>query len=283
MLFRQLCLSRHQKTPVTTHYELYRNAWRYDAAPHEEQQIDKQQCKALLKRGGLLVRNTFAFDQPDESHFWYVIKDRFGGFNELNTRDRNKVRHALNRFDYRLISHELLLHKGYKIIRETYDDYCVNDRKMNKHVFAQYIAQRSGYGFEHWGIFLKDTETLVGYGIIHCWNDCGELGATGILTEYKHDASYPYYGLYHLWNQHYLSKRQFRYLSDGARSISEHSHIHDFLEQHFGFRKAYCQLEIHYKWWVKWAVKILYPHRNSIKNPRIKAILNMESMRKGEK
>ncbi len=72
-------------------------------------------------------------------------------------------------------------------------------------------------------------------------------------------------------------------MADGARSITEHSHIQDFLMQNLNFRKAYCQLEVHYKWWMKIAVKMMYPFRKIITLPRIKAILNMEAMQRGEK
>lgn len=264
-------------------YQLYRNAWRYDEAPHEECQLEPSEWKALLKQGGLLVRNTYDFDQAEESHFWFIIKDKFSGIDELHSRDRNKVRHAFGIFDYRIIPHEILKQKGYNITKETFEDYPISDRKMNKKIFAQFIEERSGKEFEHWGIFEKGTDNLVGYGIVHCWDCCCEMGATGILTEYKRNASYPYYGLYHFWSQHYLEERRFKYISDGARTITEHSQIHDFLIQHFGFRKAYCRLEIHYQWWMKVAVNLLYPFRNIIKSPRVKAVLNMEAMRRGKK
>ena len=264
-------------------YQLYRKAWRYGEAPHKEQRLEENEWQALLKQGGLLVRNTYAFDQQEASHFWFIIKDKYEGFDELHVRDRNKVRHAFEMFDYRIIPHVVLKQQGWAITEETFEDYPVTDREMNEKVFAQFIEERCGEGFEHWGIFEKETGKLVGYGIVHCWDDCCELGATGIMTEYKRNASYPYYGLYQTWNQHYFEDRKFNYISDGARSISEHSNIQDFLEQHFGFRKAYCQLEIHYQWWMKWLVNLLYPFRKIIKTPRGKAILNMESMQRGEK
>ena len=84
-------------------------------------------------------------------------------------------------------------------------------------------------------------------------------------------------------NQYYLQEKGFRYVTDGSRTITEHSQIQDFLIQNFNFRKAYCQLEVHYCWWMKIAVKILYPFRKIIPLPRVKAILNMEAMQRGEK
>ena len=84
-------------------------------------------------------------------------------------------------------------------------------------------------------------------------------------------------------NEYYLGEKKYRYVADGARSITEHSHIQDFLIQNFNFRKAYCQLEVHYCWWMKLAVKMLYPFRKIIPLQRVKAILNMEAMQRGEK
>jgi hypothetical protein len=84
-------------------------------------------------------------------------------------------------------------------------------------------------------------------------------------------------------NQYYLQEKGCLYVTDGTRSVSEHSNIQPFMEEKFNFRKAYCQLAVHYCWWLKIAVKILYPFRKIITLPRIKAILNMEAMQRGEK
>ena len=84
-------------------YHLYRKAWRFSGAPHEEPKLNKEEKKVLLKQGGLLVRNTYDFDCQEETSFWYIIKDRFGDMEELSPRVRNKVRHAQNSFNYRLI------------------------------------------------------------------------------------------------------------------------------------------------------------------------------------
>ena len=84
-------------------------------------------------------------------------------------------------------------------------------------------------------------------------------------------------------NQYYLQEKGFRYVTDGARSITEHSHIQDYLIEKFHFRKAYCHLSVYYQWWLKIVVKLLYPFRKIISLPRIRAILNMEAMQRGEK
>lgn len=256
-------------------FHLYRKAWRFSGAPHEEPRLTQEECRALLRQGGLLVRNTFDFDSQEESKFWFVIKDLFEGIDELSSRVRNKIRHAQKTFDYRLIDQDLLLEKGYPIIAETYADYAITDRTMNETVFVEYLHQ---HAFDCWGVFDKESGALAGFSLVRLWNDSCEYDLSGMMTRYKHNGSYPYYGLYHAMNEYYLQEKGFKYVSDGTRSITEHSQIHEFLIQNFNFRKAYCHLAVHYNWWMKIAVKILYPFRKIIPIPQVKAILNMERM-----
>lgn len=258
-----------------TDFHLYRNAWRFSGAPHEEPKLTKGECRALLKQGGLLVRNTYSFDNPEETTFWFVIKDRFEGFDELPSRVRNKIRHAETAFDYRLIDQALLKEQGFPILVDTFADYAVTDRTIDEAGFKAYL---DAYRFDYWGVFDKESSELVGFSCVRRWDDSCEYDLSGMMTRYKRDGSYPYYGLYHAMNKYYLGDQGFRYVSDGSRSITEHSNIHDFLIQNFNFRKAYCHLQVQYNWWMKIAVKLLYPFRNLIKRPKVKAILNMESM-----
>ena len=264
-------------------YHLYRNAWRFAGPPHEEQKLDKEAYSNLLSMYGLLVRNTYKFDCQEETCFWYVIKDHYEGLDALSSRTRNKIHHAFNHFEYRLIPFEELKEKGYQIIDETYADYPVHDRKMNHDVFMEYLDQCHENPFDYWGIFDKETQQMVGFCTVELWENCCEYGMTGILSKYKKNGYYPYYGLYHHLNGYYLEQQKFKYVSDSARTITEHSHIQDFLIQNFNFRKAYCQLVVHYQWWMKLVVKMLYPFRKIISLPRIKAILNMEAMQRGKK
>ena len=263
-------------------YSIYRNAWRFTGPPHEEQKLDKEAYSNLLSMGGLLVRNTYDFDCQKETCFWYVIKDRFGGLEELPSRVRNKVRNAFDNFGYQHITYDTMVKKAYPIIEETYADYPVHDRKMNPEIFRHYLDECKETAFDFWGIFEKESGELVGFCTVRLWEKSCEYGVTGILSKYKKSGYYPYYGLYHYLNSYYLEKQGFDYVSDSARTITEHSQIQDFLIQNFNFRKAYCRLEIHYKWWMKVAVKVLYTFRKMIPLQRVKAILNMEAMQRGQ-
>ena len=263
-------------------FYLYRKAWRFDGAPHEEPLLLENDWKALLKKGGLLVRNTYNFDQEKESHFWYVIKDTFQGLDDFSSNERNKIRRAVKTLTFKKVSINLLKSEGWNILQATYEDYAVSDRTMDETVFLDYLSACEKQDFDYWGIF--DQEKLIGFCTVWIWlPDSCEYGLIGILPEYKHNNTYPYYGLFYKMNEYYLGEKKYRYVTDGARSITEHSHIQDFLIQNFGFRKAYCQLAVHYQWWMKIVVNLLYPFRKIITLPRIKEILNLEAMQRGEK
>ena len=108
-------------------YSLYRKAWRFEGAPHEETQLKDGDWKALLKEDGLLVRNTYNFDCQEETCFWNLIKDHFGGEEELSSNTKNRVKKALEYFDFRLIDLSLIQNSGYAVLKETFDDYANPD------------------------------------------------------------------------------------------------------------------------------------------------------------
>lgn len=45
--------------------------------------------------GGIFIRNVYDFDTNYETSFWYVIKDSFGGMEELSSKMRNQVKNVL--------------------------------------------------------------------------------------------------------------------------------------------------------------------------------------------
>ena len=225
-----------------------------------------------------MVRNTFDFDCKEETGFWYVIKDSFGGMEELSSNERNKVRRSLQVFDFILVDIELIRQKAFPILKATFVDYNITDRNMNESIFNEYLDNCGKEKFDFWGAFDKETQELVGFCAIRVWDDSCEYGIIGFLPQYKHNATYPYYGFFYIMNEYYLDNQKFKYVIDGARSITEHSNIQPFLEQNFKFRKAYCKLKIRYKWWFGAIVRILLPFRNIIWNRNVKAVLNMHKM-----
>ena len=257
---------------------LYRHAWRFDGAPHQETRLETSEWKALLRKGGLLVRNTYDFDCQEPTQFWNLIKDHFGGLEELTGGTRNRVLKSLEQLDFKRIDIDLIQEKGYPILKATFEDYVTVDRPMNVEVFQDYLKHCQNKEYEYWGVFDQRDGQFIGFCANRLWEEAVEYGVIGIVPSYKHNGSFPYYGLFYCMNQYYLQTQHLRYVTDGSRSITEHSNIQPFLEEKFLFRKSYCKLEVHYRWWMALLVKLLYPFRKIIAIPKIKAILNMESM-----
>jgi hypothetical protein len=261
-------------------YYLYKGFWRFAEAPHREIRLKEKSVQHLFAQGGLFVRNTHHFDCQEITSFWYIVKDCFGGFDELSSNTRRKVRKALRCIEYKIIDKEFLKRNGYSVYLETLKAYSADGSALSEEAFVDIVDMHC---VECWGCFDKNTHAFVGFSINYNWNDACGYDLLAILPEYRHNASYIYYGLIYSMNEYYLSKKQFRYVSDGSRSITEHSGVQQWLIKYFAFRKAYCQLEVHYRWWMKLAVKMLYPFRKIIPLQRVKAILNMEAMQRGEK
>ena len=55
------------------------------------------------------------------------------------------------------------------------------------------------------------------------------------------------------------------YLCDGSRSINHETAFQDYLEKYFGFRKAYCRLNLRFRPGVGMAARCLYPFRHALK------------------
>lgn len=257
---------------------IYRHAWRYNGSPDCEPELSNTQCKDLLKEGGWMVRNTFDFDCKNETSFWYIIKDSFDGLEELTSNVRRKIHKAGQYYEYKRIDYQTIKDYGYPIIQSTFVDYKVKDRMMNENVFNKYLDYCSKNKFDYWGIYNKATQELVGFCMVHIWDNCCEYGVTAIWPEYKRNATYPYYGLYHTMNEYYLGELKHKYVTDSARSITEHSNIQPYLEQNFNFRKAYCKLRMSYKWWFGIIVRLLYNFKAIIPSRNVRAVLNMHGM-----
>lgn len=255
-------------------YELYKHAWIYGGAPHTEQRLTDGQTLSLLREGGWMVRNTYDFDMPDQTLFWYVIKDRFGGMEELSAKTRNQVRRGTAHYSIRQITKEELAEKGYAIYCAAAKAYKSAAKAPTPTEFQDRIRTADD-NIEYWGAFNQNNE-LVAFAINKTGKDyCNYQTLKALPEDMK---NYVYYALIYEMSRYYLQERRLKYVLDGARSITEHSNIQPFLEEKFNFRKAYCHLSIHYQWWFGILVKCLYPFRKIIKIPQIQAVLAMHAM-----
>lgn len=259
-------------------YKLYKHAWIDKCAPHHGEKLSQDDIRLLLSNGGVMVRNTYDFDCKEETSFWYVIKDKFGGMEELSSRSRGKVRRSLKTYDVRRVSAQELLAVGLPIYQEACKSYKVKADIITKQQFEDRIASCEKAGnTDFWCLYDRTTSAAVALAINTVYGDCCEYNTLKCKPSAMHNSTYPYYGLLYEMNRYYLEELGMKYVNDGSRSITEHSNIQPFLMETFRFRKAYCRLQVEYKWWMRLVVDILYPFRKIIPSLAVKSVLRMES------
>lgn len=259
-------------------YRYYKGAWIYAQNLHEEQKLSEKEVRRLLRHKGIMVRNVYDFDTTQETSFWYVIKDSFGGMEELSSKMRNQVKRCFKTMRVEKISAEYLLENGYEVFVQASENYRIKSVPPTINEFKERIL--NGSENEFWGVIDIDTNKLVAFSMNTVTPESCEYRTMKAIPKYQ--KLYAYYGLIYEMNRYYLDERKVMYVNDGARSITNHSNIQPFLIDKFNFRKAYCHLDMKYKWWLNLAVKCLYPFRKNINIRQIRSFLDMEAMARGQ-
>lgn len=259
-------------------YRCYKGAWIFAHDPHLEPKLSETEVAALMQKGGMIVRNAYDFDCDEETSFWYVIKDSFGGMEELSSKMRNQVKKCFKTVRVEKISAEYLLENGYEVFVAASDSYRIKAVPPTKEEFEARL--RNAAENEYLGVIDIDTDKLVAFSMNAVTSESCEYRTMKAIPKYQ--KLYAYYGLIYEMNRFYLEERGVKYVNDGGRSITNHSNIQPFLIDKFNFRKAYCNFDIHYKWWLGMAIKCLYPFRKIVPMCQVKALLDMEAMARGE-
>jgi len=258
-------------------YRLYKGTWIFKQDPNREKELSRKDADELLSQGGLMVRNTYNFDCSEETNFWYVIKDSFGGMEELSSKMRNQVKKCFKTMRFARLSPKDLKENGYSVFVEASKSYKVESVPPTREEFNTRIDNAEENEF--WGCFEIETDKLVAFSMNAVTNESCEYRTMKAIPAYQ--KQYAYYGLIYGMNRYYLEERKLKYVNDGGRSITNHSNIQPFLIDKFNFRKAYCQLRIVYKPWFGVVIKVLFPFRMFIKHPRASAILRQEAWARG--
>lgn len=263
-------------------YKSYNKGVIFRGAPHSEKQLGKEDCKVLMKKyNGLFIRNIYNFDTTEETSFWFIIKDSFYGMDELKSKIRNQIRRAQNTLDILPISKEYLLQNGYNVYLASYKRYKdVITKPISEDLWIKQVFNSNTGNTEYWGAITKETQKLIAYAENLIQDNICKYAALKADPEYL-NKYFPFYGLIYLMNEHYLVERKMRYVTDGARSVTEHSNIQSFLGK-FNFRKAYCKLVISYHPLLKVLIELLYPFRRITPIRKIKYLLTFEAMQRGD-
>lgn len=81
-----------------------------------------------------------------KTSFWFVIKDSFGGMEELSSKMRNQVRKSLKTYDVCRVSASEILRVGFPIFQTALENYKVKAAQINMETFETRIRQSEKAG-----------------------------------------------------------------------------------------------------------------------------------------
>ena len=255
---------------------LYNRFWIDKCNICHSEKLSKEQCDSILLGGGILVRNVFNWDKTQPTSFWYVVKDQFGGIDELPAKVRNQVRKSLKSYVFKSVYYEEMVESGWRLFNKSRERF--GSKPITKDQWKSRLDRDNGSEF--WIGYDIESGKPASFAINTIFDDYVDYSTMGISPDFPNN-TYPMYGLIYEMNRYYLEEKKVPFVCDGARSITEHSNIQTVLEDKFKFRKAYCDLQVFYKPWFGVAVKMLFPLRKLINHPKVAAILRQEAWARG--
>lgn len=246
--------------------------------------ISNNQAKDILqKKRAFFIRWESNFDCNNESEWWHIIKTEDVGMENVSGSTRSKIRRGLKIYKAEKCSKEVIIKNGYNVYLSAYSRYSTFEYPIAEKEFVQSICNMPE-NIEFWGVFDLQSEELVSFSenIL----DKERCFYSTIWFNPESLKNYSSYVLFFEMNKSYLFDRNFRYVSDGARSIKHITNIHDFLQDKFGFRKAYTKLNIIYAPSIYAVVSCLYPIKNILKRfnfrriEKLNVLLEQERIRR---
>ena len=168
------------------------------------------------------------------------------------------IKKAAKTYHAKPISRHDVIELGYDVYKKAYERYETYEPMFGEEEFKDAIICLPE-ATEFWGVYDNLTKEMVAFS--ENYVESGVCFYVSMWLDPVSMSKFSGYLLFYEMENHYLVDRSFRYISDGARSLSHDTEIHDFLIRKFKFRKAYASLNVAYVPWLRWLVGGFYPLR----------------------
>lgn len=266
-------------------WKYYNHAAVPASPPHEQINKDPLENGLIWRLDGtpLLARWQSEWDCGHKTEWWYEIKDTPFDITTLKSKRRYEIKKGQKNFRVCLIDTKDCIDELFDVTVAAYSGWPEKYRPaITKEQFSRQVNQWTkdsvfaGYdistgqmaGYAH----LTDYGSHVDFSVLRTKPEAEHLAINaaiiaGILEHYK----YRFNGMF--------------YINDGSRAIRHETAFQDYLEKYFNFRKAYCRLNIKYRFGVGLIVKCIYPFRKYIKDTtsigsNLFGILRMEEIKR---
>lgn len=250
---------------IMSDFKKYNNCLLSNLLPHEVPNTSNIK-KIIKKENVLLARWTTCFDSKIKSEWWYLIKDTPYDKEQLKSKDKYEINKGIKNFYIEIINPMLFSNELYEIFVAANNSYSkLSNTTITKNEFLKQIDINNIYI----GAFERETKEICAYSVCSIKADTKKIKKVMDLSIIKSLPSKKSKGVNaaimdYICNE-YINKKKVDYICDGERSIRHITNFQDYLIKYFGFRKAYCKLNIEYNYVIKVIVKILYPFRHFLK------------------
>ena len=215
-------------------------------------------CKKVLG-----VANPYDFDCDSETSYWYVLQDRFREIAEYeSTNTRRKIRGALARYRFELVSNDVMLQLGYSIYCQAFQRYALRP-PLTEAKFRQQLRAQMAYGENYWMAFDNDSGRPAAYISVLVRGSSVFMNFERLSSDFTQHS--PIYGFIYTLTEYYLRECGYLWLVSGARTVREHSKVQEQKITRLQFRKAYCRLQLELVPWLRIATRLLYPFRKLLR------------------
>lgn len=269
----------------------YNHALLPNCAPHITPIWNKKLWKNKWNGIPLLARWTSEFDSKEYKSWWYIIKDEPFDIQLLKSKRRNIINkgnknfkiNEINPIDYTKELLEVQI-AAYSVYPEKYRPNIEKEEFIN---YLKLINKEIKINKKKmFGAFVRETDLLVGYILVGIYDEYIAFNVLKTNPEYEKmqvNAALVNGLLVAFENQLKLHKGF--YICDGERSINHETNFQDYLEKYFGFRKVYCKMNICYRGYFSFIIKLLYPIKNILLKidhigfiHQVNAVLKMEQI-----
>lgn len=270
-------------------WKYYNHALLPTIAPHEK--VDELviiQGKLWRKKWGgvpLLIRWTTNFDCEEKTEWWYCIKDTPFDINSLKSKRRYEINKGKKNFFVKEINPLDFKEEIYEVYQKAVSSYLKKSYKLEiKEEFIKKIKKWKNV--KVYGAFNRENKKLSSYALLIINNDYINFNVLKSIPEYEKIGVNAAIVSYILEEFSQKIGKNF-YICDGERNILHETSFQNYLEKYFGFRKAYCKLNLKYRCFFKLIINILYPFKRILKKMnkvlifrKINSILYMEEIRR---
>jgi len=270
-------------------WKYYNHAAIPTSAPHEVPDLTPVKDGSIWNIEGkkpLLVRYTTDWDCGYDTGWWYIIKDAPFDISALSSSSRKHINSALRKVRVERINAWSYAEELYECCHQAFLGYKLASNEVDFDSFRKSCNDARFDNVDYWAGFDIQTNQLVGYMTVESHTDWAEICVAKFDPRYLklHTSD----ALYATVLDFYLNQKGKQYVSSGARSISHVTNTQEYKEQHFGYRKAYCRLNIVYHKNVQKIVALLYPFRRLIcfigkyfkRVHLVSSVLKMEEIKK---